>query len=170
MATNNKVALVTGGSSGIGLACVQRLRKDGFDVFTIQRKCAEGFYNLPADLANPKAPRQIIEQVIRYAGRLDVLINNAGMMLEGTVQEMSPIDWNRTLSVNLTAPFLLMKHSIPHLSGHGSIVNVGSIEGLGSNLRHPAYCASKAGLHALTRAVAVDHGPDGIRSNAIAPG
>ena len=169
MATNNKVALVTGGSSGIGLACVQRLRKDGFNVITVQRKSAEGFHNLSADLADPQVPRQIIEQVISHAGRLDVLINNAGMMLEGTVQEMSLIDWNRTLSVNLTVPFLLIKHSIPHLSGHGSIVNVSSFEGLGSNPRHPAYCASKGGLHALTRAVAVDHGPDGIRCNAIAP-
>ena len=63
-----------------------------------------------------------------------------------------------------------MKHALPYLKGGGVIVNIGSIEGLGSNPRHPAYCASKAGLHGLTRAVAVDHGSDGIRCNAIAPG
>ena len=67
-------------------------------------------------------------------------------------------------------PFLLIKHAIAHLRGGGSIINVGSIEGLGANPRHPAYCASKAGLHGLTRAVAVDHGGDGIRCNAVAPG
>ena len=76
-----------------------------------------------------------------------------------------------TLQVNLTVPFMLIKHALPHLkAGRGSIVNIGSIEGLGSNPRHPAYCASKGGLHALTRAIAVDHGPDGVRCNAIAPG
>ena len=91
-------------------------------------------------------------------------------MLEDTVEEMSLQDWNRTLHINLTAPFLLIKHAMPHLKGDGAIVNVGSIEGLGSNQQHAAYCASKAGLHALTRAVAVDAGPQGIRCNAIAPG
>ncbi len=170
MTKNNKVALVTGGRSGIGLACAQRLAEDGYEIVTAQRKNAEGFHTLTADLADPKAPQQIIEQVIQHAGRLDVLVNNAGMMLEGTVEEMSLADWDRTLSVNLTAPFLLIKHAIPYLLGHGSIINIGSIEGLGSNPRHPAYCASKGGLHALTRAVAVDHGPDGVRCNAVAPG
>ena len=83
---------------------------------------------------------------------------------------MSLADWEKTICVNLSAPFILIKHAIPHLRGHGAIVNIGSIEGLGSNPRHSAYCASKAGLHALTHAVAVDHGPDGIRCNAVAPG
>ena len=170
MKTINKVALVTGGRSGIGLACAQRLAEDGYEVVTAQRGNAESFHTLTADFADPKVPQQIIEQVIEHAGRLDVLVNNAGMMLEGTVEEMSLADWDRTLSVNLTAPFLLIKHAMPYLLDHGSIINIGSIEALGSNPRHPAYCASKAGLHALTRAVAVDHGPDGIRCNAIAPG
>ena len=91
-------------------------------------------------------------------------------MLEDTVEGMSLADWNRTLNINLTAPFLLIKYALPHLQGEGAIVNIGSIEGLGSNPQHAAYCASKAGLHALTRAVAVDAGPQGIRCNAIAPG
>jgi meso-butanediol dehydrogenase/(S,S)-butanediol dehydrogenase/diacetyl reductase len=91
-------------------------------------------------------------------------------MLEGTVEEMSPEDWDRTMAVNLRAPFLLIKHAVPHLRGHGVIVNIGSIEAHASNPRHPAYCASKAGVHALTRAVAVDYGSAGIRCNAVAPG
>ncbi len=100
-----------------------------------------------------------------------MLINNAGMMQESTVEEMSYDDWQRTLTVNLNAPFLLIKAALPHLrKTKGSIVNVGSIEGLGSNPGHAAYCASKAGLHGLTRAVAVDHGHEGIRCNAVAPG
>ena len=110
-------------------------------------------------------------EVAQRAGRLDVLVNNAGMMQESSVEAMSLEDWQRNLAVNLTAPFLTIRAALPHLRRtRGSIVNIGSIEGLGSNPGHAAYCASKAGLHGLTRAVAVDHGPEGIRCNAVAPG
>ena len=165
-----KVALITGGRSGIGLACAQKLSQNGYDVVTAQRSPAVDFYSIEADFSASETPQKVIQQVIDRHGRLDVLINNAGIMLENTVEEMSLQDWNQTLTVNLTAPFLLIKHASPYLKGDGSIVNVGSIEGLGSNPQHAAYCASKAGLHALTRAVAVDAGPQGIRCNAIAPG
>ncbi len=165
-----KVALVTGGRSGIGHACAERLAQEGMRVFTAQRGRSDNFETIPADLANADTPARVIGEVIERAGRLDILVNNAGMMLEATVEEMPLADWDRTLAVNLRAPFLLIKHAIPHLRGNGAIVNIGSIEGLGSNPRHPAYCASKAGLHALTRAVAVDHGADGIRCNSVAPG
>jgi len=109
-------------------------------------------------------------EVVAEAGQLDILVNNAGVMSEATVEECDYKQWSETLAVNLTAPFLLIKHALPYLKKGGSIVNVGSIEGLGSNPKHPAYCASKAGLHALTRAVAVDHGAEGVRCNAVAPG
>ena len=165
-----KVALITGGRSGIGLACAQKLSQNGYDVVTAQRSPAVDFYSIEADFSESETPQKVIQQVIDRHGRLDALINNAGIMLENTVEEMSLQDWNQTLTVNLTAPFLLIKHASPYLKGDGSIVNVGSIEGLGSNPQHAAYCASKAGLHALTRAVAVDAGPQGIRCNAIAPG
>ena len=165
-----KVALITGGRSGIGLACAQKLSQKGYDVVTAQRSPAVDFYSIEADFSESETPQKVIQQVIDRHGRLDVLINNAGVMLEDTVEEMSLQDWNRTLHINLTAPFLLIKHATPHLKGNGAIVNVGSIEGLGSNPQHAAYCASKAGLHALTRAVAVDASPQGIRCNAIAPG
>ena len=98
-------------------------------------------------------------------------MNNAGVMKENTLEDITLDEWNDHLIINLTAPFLLIKHSLALLKkSKGSIVNVGSIEGLGNNPRHTAYGASKAGLHGLTRAVAVDHGVDGIRCNAIAPG
>ena len=166
-----KVALVTGGRSGIGRATADALAADGALVFTAQRGADDRHRGIAADLADPAAPEHIIAQIIAQAGRLDILVNNAGLMREGTVAETALADWDATLQVNLTAPFLLIRHALPHLiATQGAIVNVGSIEGLGSNPRHPAYCASKAGLHGLTRAVAVDHGPDGIRCNAVAPG
>lgn len=166
-----KTALVTGGRSGIGRAIADRFAAEGARVFTAQRQPDDRFESIVADLANPAVAEIIISELVSQTGGLDLLINNAGIMLEGTVEEMSVDDWHRTMAVNLTAPFLLAKYAMPHLrGGGGSIVNVGSIEGLGSNPRHPAYGASKAGLHGLTRAIAVDHGRDGVRCNAVAPG
>lgn len=166
-----KTALVTGGRSGIGRAVAIRLQHEGARVFTAQRGTDDDFEGITADFTDPATPQRVIDAVIAKAGRLDVLVNNAGMMQEASVEAMSLQDWQRTLSVNLTAPFMMIKAALPHLrKTQGSIVNTGSIEGLGSNPGHAAYCASKAGLHGLTRAVAVDHGGDGIRCNAIAPG
>ena len=167
---DNKVALVTGGRSGIGAAIAQRLKTEGARVITAQRGEDTACEHITADFLDAATPENLINEVIKRAGSLDILINNAGMMREGTVAESSLEDWNETIAVNLTTPFLLIKHALPHLREGGAIVNVGSVEGLGSNPRHPAYCASKAGLHGLTRAVAVDHGRDGIRCNAVAPG
>ena len=165
-----RIALVTGGRSGIGLAIAERLQVEGARVFTAQRGKDHRFEGINADLSDESAPKTVIEEVLNRAGALDLLVNNAGMMKEGTVAECTLDQWKQTLMVNLTAPFLLIKHALPHLKNGGAIVNIGSIEGLGSNPRHPAYCASKAGIHALTRAIAVDHGSDGIRCNAVAPG
>ena len=166
-----KVVLVTGGRSGIGKACADLFAQRGAVVVTAQRGVDENHHHISCDLADPDAPESLISSVISDQGRLDVLINNAGLMKEGTVLETSLEDWTRTIQVNLTAPFLLTRYAMPHLlATGGAIVNVGSIEGLGSNPRHPAYCASKAGLHGLTRAVAVDHGQEGVRCNAVAPG
>ncbi|WP_299847272.1 SDR family NAD(P)-dependent oxidoreductase [uncultured Roseovarius sp.] len=166
----NKTALVTGASSGMGQATARLLAEQGARVFTAQRGAAD-HEAIAADFADPTAPAQVIDHIAQTAGQLDILINNAGVMREGTVEETSEADWHLQLQVNLTAPFLLTRHAMPLLKQNsGAIVNVGSIEGLGSNPRHPAYCASKAGLHGLSRAVAVDHGPDGVRCNAVAPG
>ncbi len=167
----DKVILVTGGRSGIGAACAKAFHDAGAKVITAQRQDDENYECIKSDFLNEEAPQQVIDHIINKHGQLDVLVNNAGLMLEGTVLEASPEDWAKTILVNLTAPFLLTKYAMPHLiKASGSIINIGSIEGLGSNPRHPAYCASKAGLHGLTRAIAVDHGSDGVRCNAVAPG
>jgi meso-butanediol dehydrogenase/(S,S)-butanediol dehydrogenase/diacetyl reductase len=171
MRFEGKVALVTGGRSGIGRAIAQRLSQEGARVLTVQRGVDDQFESVYADFSNAASVTASVDTVVERAGRLDILINNAGMMQEASVEEMDLKDWNRNLMVNLTAPFLTTKAALPHLrASRGSIVNTGSIEGLGSNPGHASYCASKAGLHGLTRAVAVDHGQEGIRCNAVAPG
>lgn len=165
-----KVALVTGGRSGIGQAIARRLAAEGARVFTAQRGPDAEHEGIAADFADPACPAAVVDRVMARAGRLDVLVNNAGIMEEAAVEAMRLADWERTLRVNLTAPFLTIQAALPHLrAARGSIVNIGSIEGLGANPRHAAYCASKAGLHGLTRAVAVDHSAE-IRCNAVAPG
>lgn len=171
MRYQGKVALVTGGRSGIGQAIARRLAGEGAFVITAQRGKDPERDSIEADFTDPTCPAEVISHVISRAGRLDLLVNNAGVMQESSCENMSLEDWQRNLTVNLTAPFLLIKHALPQLrKTQGAVVNIGSIEGLGSNPHHAAYCASKAGLHGLTRAVAVDHGAEGIRCNAVAPG
>ncbi|WP_404457650.1 SDR family NAD(P)-dependent oxidoreductase [Oceanobacillus kapialis] len=167
----NKVALVTGGRSGIGRSIARRLQAEGATVITAQRGEDTEFDSIKADFSDAHTPQRIIEEVISRAGQLDVLVNNAGMMMEAGIEEMSLEDWQRNIAVNLTAPFLLIRAALPYLrKTKGSIVNTGSTEGLAANPNHAAYCVSKSGLHGLTRSVAVDHGHEGIRCNAVAPG
>jgi meso-butanediol dehydrogenase/(S,S)-butanediol dehydrogenase/diacetyl reductase len=165
-----RVALVTGGRTGIGRAIAQRLASEGARVFTAQRGADPDHEWVEADLADATAPERVVATVAAEAGRLDILVNNAGVMAEARAEAMSLTDWERTIAVNLTAPFLFIRAALPHLrAARGSIVNIGSIEGLGSNPGHAAYSASKAGLHGLTRAIAVDESRD-VRCNAVAPG
>jgi len=167
----NKVVIVTGGSQGIGFACAKRFQDEGATVCVIQRSKSESFESYEFDLGNEKDCLKSIEMIVNKHHRIDILVNNAGMIEESLIEDMTLDSWNQTISLNLTAPFLMSKYAMPHLiKSVGSIVNIGSIEGLGANPKHAAYCASKAGLHGLTRAVAIDHGVDGVRCNAVAPG
>jgi meso-butanediol dehydrogenase/(S,S)-butanediol dehydrogenase/diacetyl reductase len=166
-----KVALVTGGRQGIGRAIAVRLRDEGATVVTAQRGADPEFDGIAADFADEATPDRVIGELIERAGRLDVLVNNAGVMQEAAVETMPLEDWHRCVAINLTAPFLMIRAALPHLrETRGSIVNIGSIEGLSANPHHAAYSATKAAVHGLTRAVAIDHGHEGIRCNAVAPG
>ena len=174
MRFDGKTALVTGGGRGIGGAVTERLLRDGAEVIVAQRSDCNipGARHEAVDFADPAACQLLAERVLDGHGTIDILVNNAGKMLEQRLDDMSAEDWDRTMAVNLRAPFLLMKYLLPAMRERrgAAIVNIGSIEGLGSNPGHAAYCASKAGLHALTRAIAVDEGPAGVRCNAVAPG
>lgn len=114
----------------------------------------------------------IAQAAQEHFGGADILVNNAGFMFEQSIDEMCEEDWDRMMVVNMRAPVFLAKALLPQMRrrGGGSIVNIGSIEGIGANPWHAAYCGSKAGVHGFTRALAVDLGRYGIRCNAIAPG
>ena len=168
----DKIILITGGKTGIGLAIAEQLRGEGGHVITAQRRLYhDDPFAWQADLASAKGCHALISKIKDEYGRLDLLINNAGVMKEAPIEEMDEALWQETIAINLTAPFILIKQAYQMLKeSRGNIINIGSIEGLGANPDHSAYCASKAGLHGLTRSVAVDAGKDGIRCNAIAPG
>lgn len=175
---NDKIAVVTGGGRGIGRGITEKLLETGARVLVAQRQPLDEILAanpqvawVEVDLAEPDAPAVIAREVEKRFGGADVLVNNAGFMFERSLEEMEEDDWDRMMAVNLRAPVFLAKALLPLLRRHGgSIVNIGSIEGLGANPWHAAYCASKAGVHGFTRAMAVDLGRDGIRCNAIAPG
>ena len=173
----NKVALVTGGSRGIGRAIVETFLQEGADVLTCGRSERPG--DLPQDVRWQKADVSRKEDVEMMAaaleahfGRLDILVNNAGVQVEKTVVDSSDEDWDLLMGANAKAVFLLCRRLIPFMAeqGGGAIVNIGSISGYHADPEMALYNASKAFVHGLTRSIAVDHGPQGIRCNAICPG
>jgi NAD(P)-dependent dehydrogenase (short-subunit alcohol dehydrogenase family) len=174
-----KTVIVTGGGQGIGLGISQSMLEAGASILVAQRSpLPDELANqkrvswIEADLAQSDSFKAIADTAQQLFGKVDALINNAGIMFEKTLDDMQLDEWNRMMAVNLTAPVFLCKQLLPLIraSEGGSIINIGSIEGLASNPEHAAYCASKGGIHALTKAMAVDLGKDNIRVNAIAPG
>ena len=177
-----RVVVVTGGARGIGRAIVDRFTTEGATVIigdltdpgevdtgldmTGQREW------IPLDVTDELSVQEFAESVATGHGGVDVLVNNAGIMDTRTLANETVADWDHTMAVNLRGPFLMAKHLVPLMDGRtdSAIVNIGSIEGIGANALHASYAASKAGVHGLTRALAVDLGPVGIRCNAVAPG
>jgi len=176
-------ALVRGAAMGIGLAVARRMSAAGmavalFDIddAAVRSSAAEISARSPAlaiqgDCSNEQDVRRAVQQTVSWAGRLDVLVNNAGIDLYGKAPEFSSSDWDRQLNVNLKGAFLFAKYAIPAMRpAGGAIVNVSSVHALVSYAGCAAYDAAKAGLLALTRTLALDHGPDNIRVNAVCPG
>jgi len=179
-----KVALVTGAARGIGLATAKRFLADGWSValldidgdnlgrtFTALAKPATTMA-ITCDVADAAGVARAIEEIGQKFGRLDALVNNAGIAIFKPILEVTYEDWSRVLAVNLTGPFLCTQAAAPLLrdSGGGAIVNITSISGLRASTLRTAYGTSKAGLAHLTQQQAIELAPLGIRVNAVAPG
>lgn len=165
-----KVALVTGGAGGIGQAILARFRAEGAAALAGDLNAGTGGIRL--DVTDEESVAGCIARIGEAHGRLDVLVNGAGIEMECTIEETTLAQWNRIFAVNVTGTFLVAKAALPLMrkSGGGSIVNIGSYDGFLADPKLAAYCATKGAVHALTKAMAVDHGPEGIRVNAICPG
>ena len=168
-------ALVTGGSRGIGRAIIDRFLAEG----AILASCGRGtrpddldpkIVWFQADMACQTDIDTIASQLKSDWGRLDILVNNAGVQVEKTVLDSSDADWDLVMGVNAKGVFMACRALMPLMTDGGTIVNIGSISGHHADPSMALYNASKAFVHGLTRSMAVDHGADSIRCNAICPG
>ena len=171
-----RVAVVTGGCGGIGRAICQRFAGEGAVVYAAdiqEAGSSMGGVRFHAhDVTQESSAVDLTARVRREQGKLDILVNAAGIEIEYTIEQTSLDDWDRVFAVNVTGTFLTSKHALPLMrqAGGGSIINFGSYDGFIADPSLAAYCASKGAVHALTKAMACDHGPEGIRVNAVCPG
>jgi NAD(P)-dependent dehydrogenase (short-subunit alcohol dehydrogenase family) len=176
------VAVITAAGEGIGEATAHAFAAAGYDLVLVdinEHAVTETGKELPgaaievADVTDEAAVAALVERSVEKFGRIDVLVNVVGGSRPGkTAAELTLDEWNRMLALNLTSTFLMCRAVIPHMErqGKGAIVNVSSGAGLRGMRANPGYVAAKAGVAALTRALALDHGPNGIRVNCVAPG
>lgn len=178
----NRVAIVTGGGSGIGAATARRLADEGARVVITGRTRETldevASHDAPGsivartlDVSDAGAVQKTVDGVADEFGRIDVLVNSAGIGPSGTVATTSVEDWTRMIDTVLSGAFYTIKSALPHLisGGGGSIVNVSSVSGVGGDWGAASYNAAKGGLTNFTRALALDHAGDGVRVNAVAP-
>lgn len=173
-----RTAVVTGGSGGIGSAIVRALSTAGATVVVVDAdERAEalatevGGHAITADLTDPEVPQRVVDQVIATAGSLDILVNGAGIQVRTTAVDIAAADWDRLLAVNLTAAYRLIQAAAkPLAAARGSIVNLVSLSADRAVAGIVPYGATKAALQQLTKGLAVELGPAGVRVNAVAPG
>jgi len=180
-----RVALITGGASGIGRATAQCFAREGAKIAVVDLDEAAGMdvastiadqggraIFVRCDVGRAADCRRAVEETVGELGGLDILVNNAGIIRRATVMETSEEAWDRVMAVNVKSVFLLSKYAIPVMvrACGGVIINTGSGWGLTGGRRAVSYCASKAAVVNLTRAMALDHGEQNIRVNCICPG
>jgi len=175
-----KVALVTGASSGIGAAVAIEFADAGWSVMATGRDEArlaevadvsENISTWEGELATSEDCEELVADTIDEYGRIDCLVNSAGILIRGNTADTSDDDWRDTLTINLDIPFYLSRAALPQLlDAAGSIANISSYWGIQADGDHIAYCTSKGGLILLTQAMALSHASEGLRVNAICPG
>ncbi|MEM7563681.1 MAG: SDR family oxidoreductase [Pseudomonadota bacterium] len=171
-----KTAFVTGGTGGIGSAICERFNREGAQVIaadlTHHGNMSDALQFVEYDVSNDSNCPRRFEALSNRWDKLDILVNAAGIEIEKTIEETSLEEWNRIFAINVTGTFLTSKFALPLIrqSDSGSIINFGSYDGYIADPGLAAYCATKGAVHALTKAMACDHGPEGIRVNAICPG
>ena len=175
-----QVAIVTGASSGIGFGCATKLASQGMAVLGTGRDDArlaelkghdpEHIETLAVDLTADDAPRRIVDTAIEGGGRIDFLINNAGVGSPKPLHETDDESLDYFLGLMLRAPFRLAREAVVHMQPGSAIINITSTFAIVGGLRGGAYSAAKGGLTSLTRHIAAQYGPQGIRCNAVAPG
>lgn len=178
---DGQVAVVSGGANGIGLACVQLLAVAGARVVVVDRDAAaaaavaggiDGALAFALDVADAAAVAQVFDAIAQQAGRINILVNNAGTAVRKPTQELAIEEWNHVVAVNLTGAFLCAREAARHMpAGGGSVVNMASIMGMSGGGLYPniSYQTTKGGLVNMTRALAVEWAGQGIRVNAVAP-
>ena len=179
-----KVALITGGGTGIGKAIALAFAREGARVAAAGRRlervaevAAEiekqggTALALPCDATRAKEAEQAVKDTAKKFGRLDVLVNNAGMLSVAAIDQVSEEEWDQVMTVNVKGPFLMSRAALKEFrkGGGGVIVNIGSILGLVAMKDRAAYCASKGGVTLLTKAMALDHAHEHVRVNCICP-
>ena len=176
-----KIALVTGASGGIGSACAKKLAEDGYTVIVHYYRHKEeaehiasriGGDPVQADLRSEAAVDALVDEVLGKYGRIDVLVNNAGISRVNQVQDVSNFEWDLLQATNATSTFLMTRAVLPSMieARSGAIVNIASMWGIAGGSCESAYSASKGAVIAFTKAVAKEVGPSGIRVNCVAPG
>lgn len=173
----DRVAIVTGGCGGIGQAICQRFQAEGATVIAADlapkpANMAADIVYFQHDVTSEQSAQDLAAMVAEQYGHAHVLVNAAGIEIEKTIEETSLEEWNKIFAINVTGTFLTSKHLLPLMRSHdvGSIINFGSYDGFIADPGLAAYCATKGAVHALTKAMACDYGPEGIRVNAICPG
>ena len=180
MRLEGKAALITGGTSGIGRATVELFRQEGAQVAFTGRRVdrgqalaeATGALYIEADHTVESNCQRSVAETVRAFGGLNVLFNNAGVVVSGTAETTSNADWQQTLTLNVTGMWWMCKHAIPHLrvQGGGTIINNASDWGLVGARNALVYATSKGAVVQMTRSMAMDHAHEGIRVNAVCPG